>query len=192
MLFRLDVNIMKHTYKSLVHIIGLTLILAACSQPAGNYEDTPYDTTATDEGQSSSVIDFTVLDISGNQVSLSDYVTYEKPIVINFWTTWCPGCVNKLPDFQNAYDRFGDDVIFMAINITDGQRETKELVEDFIASGGYTFPVYFDTTMDATEAYSVQNIPVTFLLDRQGNLDEVLLGATDETTFLYKIERLLD
>lgn len=66
--------------------------------------------------------DFPVLDADGNTVRLSDM--FGKPVVINFWATWCPPCKRELPDFDRLCREYGDRVVFMMVNLTDGRRDT--------------------------------------------------------------------
>ena len=97
----------------------------------------------SEEGSSAEAVmapDFTVYDREGNAVNFSDFAG--KPVVINFWATWCGYCVKEMPSFEKAYQEFGDEVVFMMINVTDGFQETKEAAAEFIEEKGYTFPVY--------------------------------------------------
>lgn len=131
---------------------------------------TPTDTSdpvETNEADSSKAPDFTVLDKDGNQVKLSDF--FGKPIVLNFWASWCPPCKSELPDFEEMYKRYEGKVIFLMVNLTDGQRETVDVAKSFIASAGYTFPVYFDTTYEASTVYGIRSIPQTYFIDAEGN-----------------------
>ena len=112
--------------------------------------------------------DFTVYDIDGNAVKLSDF--YGKPLIINFWASWCGPCQMEMPEFQSAYDEYGDKINFVIVNMTDGQRETVETASGFMAESGYTFPVYYDTDMDAASVYGVYSLPATYFADSEGYL----------------------
>ena len=109
--------------------------------------------------------DFTVYDSEGNEVHLSDF--RGKPVVLNFWASWCGPCKSEMPDFESAYQTLGQDVHFLMINQTGG-RETLETAQEFLAQSGYTFPVYFDTELSASMAYGVSAIPTTFFIDAEG------------------------
>ena len=122
---------------------------------------------------------FTVEDKDGNFVSLSD--NKGKPVIVNFWATWCPPCRSELVYFNSAFQKYGDDVVFMMVNMTDGVRDTRDGVRQFIAENGYTFPVYYDVTQSAAQAYDVSPIPMTLFIDADGNEFERRLGALNET-----------
>ena len=134
--------------------------------------------------------DFTVLDMAGNEVKLSDY--FGKPIILNFWATWCGPCKSELPAFNNMYEKYKDDVHFLFINLTDGSRETVEGVTRFMEDEGYTFPVYFDTTMEAATKYGAYSIPTTFLIDDEGVPVHSQMGALPEDAIEQFITVLLD
>ena len=93
-----------------------------------------------------------------------------KPVVVNIWASWCYYCTLEMPDFQRAYDKYGDEVVFMMIDATDGGRETVSSGKDFIRMKGYTFPVYFDTEYFAVNAYYVRGLPATYYIDAEGKI----------------------
>ena len=117
---------------------------------------------------------FTVLDYNGNQVKLSDYIG--KPIVLNFWATWCGYCKVEMPDFERARQE-NPDVLFLMVNATDGEYETVESAKAFIEANGYGFEVVFDTTGQAQSAYHITGFPTTYFIDEVGNLVVYARGA---------------
>ena len=90
--------------------------------------------------------DFTVYDADGNEVHLSDF--RGKPVVLNFWASWCGPCKMEMPDLEKAYQEYGDQIQFMLVDLTDGSQETVEKASAFIKEQGYTFPVFYDTAME--------------------------------------------
>ena len=121
-----------------------------------------------------SVENFTVYDKDMKAVELEDYIG--KPIVLNFWATWCYYCTKEMPDFNEAYKNHSD-VQFMMINYTDGKNETVEKAMDYIESEGYEFPVFFDTKLEAAEKYGVEAFPTTFFISAEGDLVQTHRGA---------------
>ncbi|MBR3935814.1 MAG: TlpA family protein disulfide reductase [Oscillospiraceae bacterium] len=133
--------------------------------------------------------DFTVYDAEGNAVKLSDFSG--KPVVINFWATWCGYCVREMPAFEKIAAEYSDEVVFMLINVTDGQQETKEEALAFIEEKGYTFPVYYDTDLSATMAYGAYSLPATGFITESGVFAGGQMGAMSEETLLNYVEQLL-
>lgn len=133
--------------------------------------------------------DFTVQNMAGETVRLTDYVG--KPVIINFWATWCGPCKSELSAFNEAYLTHGEDVHFLMVNLTDGTRETVDKVTEFAANGGYSFPVLFDTESSGAAAYGVYSIPLTVFVDAKGNLLGGHTGAMSHAALEEYINILL-
>lgn len=133
--------------------------------------------------------DFTVYDAEGNAVTLSQFAG--KGVVINFWASWCGWCKIEMPDFQSAYEKYGEDVQFMMINLTGGGGDTKELADEMIADGGYTFPIFYDHDLSAAMAYAARSIPVSFFVNAQGELEAMNSGPVSEEKLEKYIEMIL-
>ena len=123
----------------------------------------------TDPGESDKTTapDFTVLDAEGKEVKLSDYIG--KPIVLNFWATWCHYCKEEMPDFNEAYKNHPD-IRFLMVNVTDGANETIEGAKKYISDNGFEFTVLFDTKLEAASVYGASGLPMTIFIDADGNL----------------------
>lgn len=133
--------------------------------------------------------DFTVIDEDGNEVKLSDYKG--KPVVVNFWASWCPPCKREMPDFNDAYKKY-EDVQFLMVNMTDGSRETVEIAKEFITTEGYDFPVFFDTEYSAAIAYNVTSLPSTYFIDQDGNLIAHTIGMISVSSLERGIEMITE
>lgn len=133
--------------------------------------------------------DFTVVDENGKEVKLSDY--RGKPVVINFWTTWCYYCKEEMPDFNEAFKE-NTDIQFLMINVTDNVSETIEGGKKFKEDGGYDFPIFFDTTSQASFAYGVTGFPSTYFIDKNGNLVSKQIGMISADLLKEKLSMITE
>ena len=129
----------------------------------------------TSDNNASLAPDFTVYDLEGKAHKLSDF--RGKPVVLNFWASWCGPCKSEMPDFDEAYRQHGGEIHFLMVNLTDGYQETVESASSFVAGSGYSFPVYYDTDMDGAATYGVSSVPVTYFIDDEGYLIAYGRGA---------------
>jgi thiol-disulfide isomerase/thioredoxin len=110
--------------------------------------------------------DFTLVDLDGKEVSLSDF--RGKYVLINFWATWCQYCDLEMPDLDRLYKE-NEDLVVLAVNV----QEEKGVVEDYIKKGGYTFPVVLDEEGYVSLTYLVSSYPTSYFVDKEG----ILLGG---------------
>ena len=146
----------------LIFTVLLAFLLGGCSTV------TVPETTAAETENSVQAPDFTVYDVQGQAWRLSDF--RGKPIVLNFWATWCGPCKKEMPDFNEKYLELGDKVQFLMVNVTDGVRDTVENASALMAEKGYQFPVFYDTQLEASNLYGVNALPSTFFIDKEGNV----------------------
>ena len=151
--------------------------------------DTNDKADASDDSDVPAAPDFTVYDIDGDAVSLSDFIG--KPVIINFWASWCGPCKMEMPEFEEKYNELGDDIQFLMVNLTDGNRETIDTASAFIEEQGYLFPVYYDTDFDAAITYGVYSLPSTLFIDAEGYGIAQAVGAIDRETLQRGIDLIL-
>ena len=95
-----------------------------------------------------------------------------------------------MPDFNDAHLEIGDEIVFLMVNLTDGQRDTVKKASQFIEENGYSFPVYYDTSGAAAHIYSVYSIPTTFFINADGYLVAQANGAISATTLMQGINMI--
>jgi len=110
--------------------------------------------------------DFTLLNLEGEEVSLSDF--RGKHVYLNFWATWCSFCDMEMPDLQRVYDE-NDDMVVLGVNVMERLDEVKPYIEE----NGLTFPVVLDEEGMMGSLYLVRGMPTTYFIDKEG----VILGS---------------
>ena len=169
-------------YNGLAGTVDMESLATGETVPA----DVPGETTAVNTNLAP---DFTAYDLEGNAVSLSGF--RGKPVILNFWASWCGPCKSEMPDFQEKYGQYGEEIHFLMVNLTDGSQETVETAQGFVDGQGYTFPVYFDTDYSGAMAYGVNAVPATYFIDEEGNLVAYGKGALTGETLQRGIDMLL-
>ena len=159
----------------------------ATQAPPVEAEGTTPATEGT-EPETMTAPDFTVVDGEGNEVKLSDF--FGKPIVLNFWASWCGPCRSEMPDFDEKYAELGEKVQFLMVNMTDGSRETLEIAMDFVAESGFSFPVFYDVNYEAAMTYGVSSLPTTYFISADGTLTAYAMGAIDADTLQRGIDMI--
>lgn len=116
--------------------------------------------------------DFTLVDLEGNKVSLSDLKG--KKVFLNFWATWCPPCKAEMPEIEKIYQETKDsDLVILAVEIG----EPLDTVKTFIDDNNYNFKVLLDSNQEIATAYGITAIPTSFFIDEQGNIVSQKIGA---------------
>jgi|UniRef100_UPI003321C27E thiol-disulfide isomerase/thioredoxin len=129
--------------------------------------------------------DFTGELMDGTSITLSEL--QGKPVIINFWATWCGPCVKEMPAFERLKDDFGDKIGIIAVNCGDDA----ETVKDFVEENGYTFPVVLDEEYSISMLYPTNSIPYTVVLDAEGKVAHISTGALDADTMYERYKEAL-
>ena len=132
-------------------------------------------------------LDFTMQDADGNDVKLSSFEG--KPVVLNFWTSWCTYCKAEMPHFEEAYKQYGDQIQFIMLNAVKSEKNAED-GRNFIKNSGYTFPVFYDTDGKATTLYSIRGFPATIFIDKDGKIVERSLGELSREKLNENIQKL--
>ena len=129
--------------------------------------------------------DFTGELIDGTSITLSEL--QGKPVIINFWATWCGPCVKEMPAFERLKDDFGDKIGIIAVNCGDDAGTVK----DFVEENGYTFPVVLDEEYSISMLYPTNSIPYTVVVDAEGKVTHISTGALDADTMYERYKEAL-
>lgn len=132
--------------------------------------------------------DFTLKDLHGNRVALSQY--RGKVVFLNFWASWCPPCREEMPSMERLHEVYtGRDFVMLAVNV---EQEVKD-VRAFLEKHPHNFQVLLDADAKAQNLYGVNRFPETFLIDKSGKIVEHYLGARDWSgvDFLKKINSMM-
>jgi peroxiredoxin len=132
--------------------------------------------------------DFALKSSTGENLRLSEY--RGDVVMINFWATWCGPCRQEMPlldELYTRYERVGFSLL--GVNIDDDSRRAMQMIEDL----GVSFPVLFDARKEVSELYEVEAMPVTVLVDREGNVRHVHHGYKPgyEDKYLDQVRSLL-
>jgi thiol-disulfide isomerase/thioredoxin len=129
---------------------------------------------------------FTLQGFDGKKVSLADLKG--KPVVLNFWASWCGPCKEEMPALQQVYDKYKDQVSFYAVNLTD--QDNADDAKAFLQSHGITIPPLLDPTGEVNQKYKIHNVPSTFAIDANGIMKEVRIGQLTKPAMDGMLERL--
>ncbi|MGB5716587.1 MAG: TlpA disulfide reductase family protein [Gammaproteobacteria bacterium] len=131
--------------------------------------------------------DFTLQDTSGKTHTLSDY--RGRPVIINFWTTWCPPCREELPSMNRAWHMIEKEGIAMlAINMG----EDEDTIFIFSADYPTDFPVLMDRSGEVIEQWPVKGLPTTYVIAPDGTIAYRAIGSRewDEKALLDRVRAL--
>ena len=110
-------------------------------------------------------------DENGAKINFKEFKN--KVVVINFWATWCPPCVAEMESFQNLYDSYKNEVVFLFV-----ANDKEEKVKGFMTDNNFNYPNYFEASTTPPELVS-RSIPATFIIDKNGKIVMEKKGAAD-------------
>jgi len=143
----------------LLIILTLVLLVTGCSEPSGARVGEPAP-------------DFKLQNLDGQYISLSDL--RGKPVLLNFWATWCPPCRVEMPYLQEIFEEWSDKgLVLLTIDIGEGPSQIKE----FLEANNLSLPVLLDTKKNVAQRYNITGIPTTFFIDKDGVIREKIIGA---------------
>jgi len=146
-------------------------------------------TSAADSRPAAPVIghpapDFSLAALHGEEFKLS--ALRGKPVVLNFWATWCPPCRAELPELKSASERYAGQVAIVGVN----QAESPATVAEFASQLGLIFPIPLDQRGEASRVYGVRSLPTTFFIDRHGIIRQIQSGPLTEATLSQLLQTI--
>lgn len=127
--------------------------------------------------------------------SLDEQTTYDvggkrdKPLIINFWASWCGPCDIEAPDLMKLYNKYKDKVDLYAVNVT--KYDTVRGAKDFVKEKGLTFPILMDKEGKAGDDYKVYAYPVSFIVDRDGVIRDRIEGGQSVSEWEKMLKEVL-
>jgi peroxiredoxin len=168
-------------------ILGLIWFNQDTAAPAGNDSAAMTDGPAITAEVGAIAPDFSLVTLDGNSVRLSDF--HGKPVILNFWATWCAPCREEMPALEEIWQQYGaGDVVVLGVD----QGESTAVVERFIREKvDTTFPILMDSDHAVGDNYFVRSLPTTFFIDRNGFIQEIRIGGPLSLPFLQdRVQKL--
>lgn len=159
---------LKNT-RMIILVTAVTLLLSGCSALG-------FDKTAED---------FTLPDLNGDTISLSDY--RGENVYLNFWASWCEPCNEEMPPIEKIYKEYKDKGL-VVLTINTG--EDKTTVAEYMKTNGYTFPVLLDLELNVSRQYKTSSIPVSIFINKEGEIVTKEVGIMTEAQMRSAIEKL--
>ncbi|MFQ5522732.1 MAG: TlpA family protein disulfide reductase [Acidimicrobiia bacterium] len=152
----------------------LLVVLAACAGPVSEVGPDP---ATTGELPQISAEEFEIL-----------LAELDKPALVNIWASWCIPCRAEAPLLNAAHEKFGDQIVFIGVDVQDTQSGAREFLDEF----GLAFQHYFDPNAEIRDRLGGFGVPNTFFFAPGGELVDMHLGILDERTLALKIDELLN
>lgn len=171
------------TFQILILLASLAFVLSACSSDQGSGEKGDFVLNMYNG----------VSEVGGETVAFDELVAREeRPILLNFWAGNCPPCRAEMPALQAAWEEFGDQVLFIGVDIgpyvgLGSYGQGKDLIEEF----GITYPTGNTGNRTVVTDWRVSSMPTTFFLDRNGRVHDSILGAMSSSRLSQKVRELI-
>ena len=133
--------------------------------------------------------DFELVDLNGRSVKLSEY--NGKPVLLNFWATWCPPCKDEMPHMEKLYKKYNKEGFeILAVNVTTSEKDPKH-VGQFVDEYKLTFPIPLDEKGTVFHEYAIIGYPTSFFIDSDGVIRRKVMGPVIEEELEKEILKLL-
>jgi len=127
--------------------------------------------------------DFTLQSLEGSEITLSDY-RGKKPVVLDFWASWCPNCQRDMPKLNSWYQDYGDDIEVIGVNM----QEELGVVQGYVDRKRIDFPIVMDPAGVVSRAYGVRYTNYHVMIDKGGRVSKIVAGDVSEKEILALID----
>lgn len=178
----------NNVYKLLIILASAGLVLAigvaVVLLTGGDPDDESYTHTTTAAKERAA--DFKLALVDGKSFQFSEHKG--KPVLINFFASWCLPCREEMPVLVRMAHEYGaKGVVFLGVAVDD----TEEKMKDFIVRYEVDFPVGLDQTAEIQKSYGLYGIPTTYFIDKQGVINYFHSGAVTEELLRHELDKLL-
>lgn len=139
------------------------------------------------QGDEKKAPDFTLVNVAGKNVSLSDYKG--KVVILDFWATWCAPCRKGIPDLISLQKEYKDKVAVIGISLD--RENTIAAVPDFVNKMGINYPVVYFNDQVINDFGGVSAIPTTFIIDQHGNIVKKIVGLYPKSEYENRVKELI-
>lgn len=164
-------------------VLGLLIFIRINNNAVSPSNQTIHGASLGNVATKNSAPDFTLQKLGGGTISLAEF-RGKKPVVVDFWASWCPNCRRDMPNLNRFYEKYKDKVEVIGVNL----QEKESTVRDFIASRNISFPIALDPRGEASNAFGIQYTNTHFLIDINGNLVRAIPGDIREADILSLFE----
>jgi peroxiredoxin len=178
----------------IIWIVAICAVLTAAyvfyskNKQQGLVISPPQNNATTESGQTDdkTVPDFSLKDLDGNTVKLSDYKG--KIVILNFWAVWCKYCTLEMPDLNELNKELenGNEAVILAVDV----QESADKVKNYLSSNNINLKVLMDQDGSVTQKYGVSGFPTTFIINKDGTLYTYIPGATDKKTLTEILNKI--
>jgi len=165
-------------------VLALAALVVLVGAVALNVSDRD---SLTDRGRAGSERELPTAEFALFEGGAASFADFEgKPLVVNFWASWCPACVNELPEFQEAHERIGDEVTFIGVAVRDPRRASEALAGEV----GLTYTLADDPNGDLFRSLDLIAMPSTLFISPDGEVQEVFAGQLTGEALQERVDRL--
>ncbi|MDI6640928.1 MAG: TlpA disulfide reductase family protein [Elusimicrobiota bacterium] len=159
--------------KYLLASVSLIFLVAACKSKVTTEKETPAP-------------DFTLPKLTGKTLTLSEL--RGKVIILDFWATWCPPCRAEIPFFVELQNEYKEQLAIVGVCL---DRDDRDNIKKFIEKIGINYPIVMGDPKVVKDYGGIKGIPTTFIIDKNGNIRETIIGYRPKEVFENEIKKYI-